>query len=95
MVITFCCGDKPWQRLEDLLLFVFMAVCCFGHILMGMECVYFPVLFFMHDGKMLVNGMMATLFLVFVNDAKMLILKQLFTTAIQGQIRVHPWRRCM
>ena len=29
----------------DLLLFVSMAVCCFGHILMGRERVYFHVSF--------------------------------------------------
>ena len=52
MVIT------PWQRLEDLLLFVSMAVCCFGHFLMGRERVYLHV--------------------VFVDDEKMLILKQVY-----------------
>ena len=62
MTTTLFCGDKPWQGLEDLFLFVFMALCGFGHILMRMECMYFPVSFFM-------------------NDEKMLILKQLLTTA--------------
>ena len=37
--------DKPWQGL-DLFLFVFMALCCFGHIFMRMECMYFHVLLY-------------------------------------------------